>query len=425
MNRTRWVCLVAVLFVFGLIFFPGKVHATVQLSPSSLNFGSVAVNASSASMTITVSHTANATISVDAVSSNLPEFLITVGKLPVSVPGNASTTFHVTFRPSSAATFSGFVTVTFTGTNGKGTINLPVSGTGIQPSLSVIPASVSFGNVPVGVTNSQTMTIQNHGATTLTVTQATLSGSSYSLNGLALPLAIAPGASKTFNISFAPASVSSFPGTLHLVSNASASPTNIPLNGAGIAKVLKLSANPALLSFTSLTVGTSASQKVTLTNTGNSTVTISGIAASGAGFSESGALLPVSLAAGQSASFTVACAPASAGTLTGSVAITSNATNSPQAIALTATANLPNTPPIHSVNLTWIPSSSSYAGFNLYRSEVSGGPYAKLDPSLIASPSYTDSGVTSGHSYYYVATQVDSGTGVESHYSGEVSAVIP
>jgi hypothetical protein len=48
----------------------------------------------------------------------------------------------------------------------------------------------------------------------------------------------------------------------------------------------------------------------------------------------------------------------------------------------------------------------------------------KIDSSLIPTASYSDSTVYSGQTYYYVATEVDS-TGMESGYSGEVSAVIP
>jgi fibronectin type 3 domain-containing protein len=43
---------------------------------------------------------------------------------------------------------------------------------------------------------------------------------------------------------------------------------------------------------------------------------------------------------------------------------------------------------------------------------------------MISATSYVDSGVSSGQTYYYVATEVDS-SGTESSYSSEVSATIP
>jgi len=125
------------------------------------------------------------------------------------------------------------------------------------------------------------------------------------------------------------------------------------------------------------------------------------------------------LAAGQSTSFSVGFAPSSAGSFTGSVAVTNNATSSPLVVALSGIATAS-----HSVSLSWSPGSSTYAGFNVYRGTTSGGPYTKLDSSLIAAPSYQDFSVTSGQTYYYVATEVDS-TGTESNYSNETIATIP
>ena len=120
------------------------------------------------------------------------------------------------------------------------------------------------------------------------------------MSGLTSPLSVAPGGSAAFNISFAPASASALPGTLTLLSNAPTSPTSISLNGTGIARVVQLSASPTSLSFGSLATGASASQAITVTNTGNSTVTISQISASGSPFSADSISLPVTLAAGQS-----------------------------------------------------------------------------------------------------------------------------
>jgi hypothetical protein len=83
-------------------------------------------------------------------------------------------------------------------------------------------------------------------------------------------------------------------------------------------------------------------------------------------------------------------------------------------------------PAAHSVILTWDPSSSpSAVGYHVFRSAASGGPYAVLNSSgLVSGLSYTDLTVQPGKTYYYTLTAVD-GNGVESRFSGEVSATIP
>jgi fibronectin type 3 domain-containing protein len=63
-------------------------------------------------------------------------------------------------------------------------------------------------------------------------------------------------------------------------------------------------------------------------------------------------------------------------------------------------------------------------GFNLYRGAQAGGPYTKMNSSELATASYTDSSVTAGQTYYYVATDVNS-SGQESTYSNQVTAAIP
>jgi fibronectin type 3 domain-containing protein len=63
-------------------------------------------------------------------------------------------------------------------------------------------------------------------------------------------------------------------------------------------------------------------------------------------------------------------------------------------------------------------------GYNVYRSSVSGGPYSKVNTTLIAATTYVDTTVASGQTYFYVVTSVES-NGVESANSAEVTAVVP
>jgi hypothetical protein len=387
-------------------------------SASSLSFGNTLVG-SSASQAITLTNTGTASVNISQVAAAGVGFKVTGFPGGVTLAAGQSLPLTVSFAPAAAGAATGTISVASTATNSPATISL--SGTGIQPQISVIPSSVSFGNVTVGVTNTQTLTIRNSGTATLNVAQASLAGTGFTSSGLALPLSLPPGSSSAFTIGFAPASASNFSGSITFISNTPNSPLVVPLGGTGTSTILQLSASPASLSFGSLATGTSATQSVTISNTGNSSASISQISASGAGFSTTGIALPLSLAAGQSTSFSVTFAPTSTGNLPGSATIVSNATNSPLVVALSGTGAAPVS---HTVSLSWTPGSSTYSGFNIYRGSTSGGPYTKVDSSMIPTTSYTDATVISGQTYYYVATEVDS-TGLESAYSGEVSATIP
>jgi HYDIN/CFA65/VesB family protein/centrosomal CEP192-like protein len=391
---------------------------TYLLSPSatSLAYGKVLVGTSS-SQTVSFSNTGNSSVNISAVSLTGSSFSVSGFSGPVTLAAGQSLSLLVACAPSYVGSYTGSLTVTSNSTNSPATISL--SGTGVQPAISVVPTSVSFTNVTIGVTNSQTVTISNPGTANLTISQAALLGSGFSYSGLLLPLTIAPGASSPFTVGFTPASATTFSASLTLSSNAPTSSLNVPLSGTGTSPILTLSASPASLSFPTTTTGsTSASQTVTLTNTGNSAVSITQVTPS-ANFTVTGLSLPISLSAGQTTGFNVLFAPSTTGALSGTVTVTSTASNSPATVKLSGSGASATVP---TVNLSWTPSSSTYTGFDIYRSTASGGPYTMISSSL--TPAFTDNNVTSGQTYYYVVTEIDA-TGNQSTYSNQATAAVP
>src|SRR5262245_47584423 len=78
------------------------------------------------------------------------------------------------------------------------------------------------------------------------------------------------------------------------------------------------------------------------------------------------------------------------------------------------------------IKLAWDPSpDSGVAGYNVYRSQQSGVYSTPVNGlNIITTTSFTDSGVHSGTTYYYVVTTVNT-SGVQSGYSNEVLATVP
>jgi len=187
------------------------------------------------------------------------------------------------------------------------------------------------------------------------------------------------------------------------------------------AQTALLSSSSASVAFGSVNVSTTDAQTVTLTNAGNSSVTISNVVVGGAGFNASGGVLGLILSSGQTAALTATFDPSSAGNATGQITVTSNATNSPTVITLSGTGVAPTA---HSVSLSWTAGPSSVTGYNVYSSIVSGGPYAKLTSPPVAAADYSDSSVQSGQTYYFVVTAVNA-QNEESAYSAQVSAAVP
>jgi hypothetical protein len=78
----------------------------------------------------------------------------------------------------------------------------------------------------------------------------------------------------------------------------------------------------------------------------------------------------------------------------------------------------------HSVALSWNASTSTVAGYYVYRTTVSGSGYTRMNSLPVTALVYTDSTVLNATTYYYVTTAVDT-NGVESTFSNEVPAAVP
>jgi len=302
--------------------------------PSSISFGSVTVG-NKKSVSETVTNTGGTTVTISSVAVSASGFSFTGITTPVTLTAGQSATFSVSFTPSSAGNASGNLTITSNASNPS--LTIPLSGNGVTPgTLGANPTSLSFGTVTVGNKQTLSETLTNTGGTTVTISSVAVSGSGFSFSGITTPVALTAGQSSTFSVSFTPSSAGSASGNLTITSNASNPSLTIPLSGAGVTPGT-LGANHTSLSFGTVTVGNKQTLSETVTNTGGTTVTISSVGISGSGFSFSGITTPVTLTAGQSITFSVSFTPSSAGSASGNLTITSNASNPTLTIPLSGT----------------------------------------------------------------------------------------
>jgi hypothetical protein len=291
-------------------------------------------------------------------------------------------------------------------------------------TLGAAPATIGFGNVQVGTSQSQSDTLSNTGGTSLTITQATATGANFSISGLSTPLTLASGQTASFNVIFAPQSAETFSGSVAITSNASNPSLTISLSGSGTTQPPasgQLSVSPTTISVGSVTVGTSGTQTGTLDATGAS-VTVSSVSVGNAAFAVSGLAFPVTISAGKSVDFTVTFMPQTTGAASGSVAFTSDASSSPSSATVTGTGS---PAPVHTVNLSWVASTSpDVVGYNIYRRTGTTGSYTQINTVLNTTTAYTDASVADGQTYYYETTAVNSNK-EESLPSTAVEAAIP
>jgi hypothetical protein len=394
----------------------GVTQGTLTANPTSLAFGNVQ-DGSSATLSETLTNTGGSSLTISAASASGTGFSLSGLTLPVTLTAGQSTSFSVKFAPTAAGAATGSVTITSNGSNPS--LSIALSGTGVAPgTLTAAPTSLAFGSVQVGNSTNLSETLTNTGGSTVTISAATVSGTGFSISGLTLPLNLSANQSVTFTATFTPTSAGAASGSISVVSTASNSPLAIPLSGTGTAAGT-LAVSPTTLAFGNVTVGSSSALGASLIASG-AAVTVNSASSNSSEFVLSGIAFPVTIPAGQSSTFTVTFTPQSSGAASASLSFSSNASNSPAVQSLTGTGT---TQTQHTVDLTWTASADA-VGYNIYRGTVSGGPYTMINSSLDATTAYTDSTVTSGTTYYYVATAVNSSS-EESGYSNQATAVIP
>ena len=307
----------------------------LSVSPLSLTFASTQAGAISAAQTVTLTNTGSNAVSISSVAAT-SNFAV-ASACGASVAVSASCSLSVTFVPQTGLTGSltGTLTITDNATGSPQSVSLSGTATPPPPTVTLLPASLAFPSTIAGQSSAaQTVTLTNTGQSAVTIASIVLSPNFVASTTCPATLAVA--AHCTYSVVFAPTAPGTLAGTLSVKDNATGSPQTVALSGTGTLPPPTLSVSPTTLTFAAADIGTtSTAQTVTLTNTGQSAVSITSIAASGA-FTETNTC-GSSLAVSGNCTIAVVFAPTVGGSATGSLTITDSATGSPQTVALSGT----------------------------------------------------------------------------------------
>jgi len=329
-------------------------------------------------------------------------------------------TFNISGAISPAAGGSG-ASVTLSGA-ANATVTTDSSGnfafTGLaNGTYTITPSHTGYTMNP----NSQSVTVSGANVAGINFTAATQSGSTFSISGTINPVAGGSGATVILSGAASATTTANNTGAYTFTGLANGtyaitpshagytfSPTSLPatINGANVTGVN--------FADTAQTFGISGTISPALGGSG-ATVTLSGAGNAVATSNSSGAYSFSGLANG---AYTVT--PSNTGytfTPTSKSATLSGANIT--GLNFTAAVVL-----AHTATGSWMASTSTVSGYNVYRGTVSGGPYTKVNGLLIGALTYGDTTVLSGQTYFYVTTSVDA-SGNESVFSNEATAVIP
>ena len=184
-----------------------QTDGALTASPLSLNFGSVLLG-SNQTLAETLTNSGGSSLTVTQANATGAGFSVSGLSLPLTLGAGQSQLFNVIFAPSATGSSSGNLAIV---SSSNPTINVALSGNGLAAgALTPSPSSLSFGNVQVGNNQQLSETLTNSGGSSVNISQATVSGTSFGMSGLNPPLVLTPGQRFTFTVTFAPPS----PGTV-------------------------------------------------------------------------------------------------------------------------------------------------------------------------------------------------------------------
>ncbi len=301
------------------------------LSGTSLTFAAQLVGTTSSVQSVGLTNTGNMSLNISSVTTS-GDYAQT-NNCPSSLTAGTNCTLNVTFTPTASGARTGTLSIVDDALAGSPQ-TVTLSGSGYTLSASLNPSSLTFASQLVGTASSpQNVTLTNTGSGTLSITGFTTSGNFAQTNNC--PAALSAGGTCTVSVVFVPVVRGTLTGTLTLNSNATGTPSSVSLSGKGMGPVASLS--PTSLTFGVQRVSTtSSSQQLTLTNSGDATMSITSIVASG-DFAQTNNCNGA-LSAGQHCNVNVTFTPTASGARSGTLTLTDNAVNgSPQNTVLGGT----------------------------------------------------------------------------------------
>jgi hypothetical protein len=317
----------------------GTTTATLSFSSTSISFGNRALGFTAPVHPVTVTNTGTSSVAFSSIvlSGTNPEDFAESNNCPASLTGGASCTINATFTPTATGALSATVVLTDNAAGSPQIITL--TGNGVPPVVLSL-TSVSMGTVLIGSSKAAApIILTNQQPVALTGISIAISGSAAYTQVNTCGSSIGAGAHCTITITFAPTASGTQTGTVNITDSASTSPQTIALTGVGQPGV---GITPLNLAFGTVKVGTSSAPKpVNVTNNQKVALSFTSISITGVhgpDYSQTNNC-GTSLAAGAKCTINVTFKPTATGLRPATLALTDNATGSPQTVKLGGTGN--------------------------------------------------------------------------------------
>jgi len=330
--------------VAGLVQVPA-----VTLSAATLTFNSQVIGSVSAAMSVMVTNSGAAPMSVgnvgitDSVTGAITTNFTQTNNCTVRLAPGANCTVNVKFAPPSGGPFAANLNISDSAPGSPQVVTL--TGTGVS-AVVLAPIGLSFplqingtSGTPLSITltNNQAVPVNFIGSPAVTISNQSPTGSFSQQNTCGVT--VAAGGTCTITVTFTPQATGANSATLVITDDAPGGSQSATLFGLGTGATAMLS--PASLTFpTQIDTTTSAVQTVTLTNGGKETLNITSILFTGTNngdFIRQATTCASTVLPGANCTISVTFTPTAGGARSASLTINDSAGDSPQNVTLSGT----------------------------------------------------------------------------------------
>jgi hypothetical protein len=308
----------------------GCAQTDIVINPDTWDYGLVDVGAFG-EKTFIVSNDSCQTLQVTStilVGANPSQFSIHDGGAPFSVPQGGTHNIVVRFVPSSGGVKNATLQIN-NNAPGKNPTNVALTGNGCsRPDIGIDPDSWDYSVVNVGSHKDKIFVVSNTGCQTLNVTTTALVGDNpdqFSIIDGGGSFSVPQGGSHNITVRFLPTTVGSKSAILQVASNDPDEATvNVDLSG-GVCGLQDIAVDPDVWDYGPVNLGGHEDKTFVITNVGCQDLTITGAAIIGGGgqyiITSGGAAI---LSQGTTENIVVRFSPASGGTKSATLQISSN-----------------------------------------------------------------------------------------------------
>ncbi|MBX5483555.1 MAG: choice-of-anchor D domain-containing protein [Myxococcaceae bacterium] len=313
----------------------------ISASPLSLNFGQVRVG-QQAQLPVTVQNSGSGPLTISGLTftgSDASRFSYANVGTPFTIPaGGAPQTFQVVFTPNAVGIASANLVIASDDPDTK-SLQIPVTGEGIAPGISVSATSLNFGGQFVNRTSApRTFEISNNGSAPLQVFSLSITGAastSFTVVQPSTPFTVLPNSKQTVGVTLTPKNAGELSGRLFIQNDApNGAMAHVDLIGLGMTEAFTVS--PLTVDFGTVKAGqTSDTVNVVLQNQTADNLPLAPAVITGANASDFKVLpVPGSIGPGETINAVVTYTPAAAGTHTAELHLASTDAQIPMAVVL-------------------------------------------------------------------------------------------